>query len=551
MVAVIIVLGVRKESAYTDNSHGAGVVLPGQSTPQGPAEPNQALGTIVRYFDLELREDDTVALTDRFTNMSYYSTFTYYGPSDAEWLDISGGSSYIINGSSVIFYDVQGEISLTYRSSIFASRQDDTVTLIAGPWATIPFDIYINIYFPTWYQLTSAQPPGYTSGIGQLQWTFFNITSVSLLAIFDHTGGQRPLFDLPVDYNGRSDGLGTQFASAFRNRVTSLFDHRYPNYATDQKFLSYTGIELDDLSGVPCTYGFNCYDGHDAYDFDDRCPAQAPCGDATAVFPAADGTITQTGWLDNAGGCQIVVDHGNGWKTIYFHLRDSQNNHSCDGILIKSGQVNRFQKIGIIGESGSGADGTHLHFVVRNGNTKVDPSGWDPNPQVFPDPWTTLTGVTSYPMWMHSIRTIKAIAPETGGIVPSQYYDVIVNVPTAYSTQELVFNLTEVPVAGSSGQLVSSGHSFSLSAADSTGNPVAQLNEALSIEVRFTVEELGGIEPSTLSLYVWDKTVARWSAIPTTVDLNALTATAEVNHLSIFALMGKNPNLVFVPVVIR
>lgn len=541
-------------SASTEDLHGAGVILPEQPTPQGLIKPNQALATILRYFDLELREDDTVAITDRLTNMPSYSTWTYYGPSDAEWLDISGGTSYTVDGSNVIFYNVQGEISVTYRSSMFASRQNDTVTLTAYPWATDPFDIYINIYFPTWYQLTTAQPSGYTVGTGHLQWYFSGITAVSLEAIFDNTGGQRPLLDLPVDYEGRSDGLGAGFAAAFRNRVTSLFDHRYPN-SKDGKMLPYIGIEFNDPPNVRCTFyiqgGFNCYDGHDAYDIDNRCPTQAPCSNPTAVFPATDGEIIQAGWLDNVGGCQIIIDHGNGWTTTYAHLRDSHNNHSCDGILLASGQVNRFQQIGIIGESGSGADGTHLHFAVKNGSTVVDPSGWDPNPQEFPDPWTVQTGVTSYPMWMHSIRTTRAISPQTGGNMASQYYDIVVNVPPNYYANELVFNLTEVTFVETSNQLVSAGHSFSLSAMDSAGNSVHQLDDALGIEVRFSTEELGEIQPNSLSLYVWEQASNDWNKIPTVVDLNTMTATAEVSHLSLFALMGSNPNLVFLPIVAK
>jgi hypothetical protein len=550
VLAVSFSFGLSSYSAYTETQPGAGVVLPGQpaveSTADGCVTP---LAAMVRYSDLELREDDTSAITDRLTNIPYNSTWTYRGPSDAEWLHIYGGTSYVVDGTDVIFYNVQGEISVTYRSREFAIRQDDTVILAVQPWATDPFDFYINIYFPPWYQLTSAEPPGYLANTGRLQWSFYNITSVSLQVDFNGTGGQRPLLDFPVDYEGRSDGSGREFSRAFNNRITSLFDHRYPDYAKDQKLLLYTGIELDDPSGVPCRFGFNCYDGHDAYDIDDRCPAQCPCSKPSAVYPAADGEIVQAGWLDNIGGCQIIIDHGNGWTTLYAHLRDSLSNHSCDGILRWSGHVSRFGQIGVIGESGSETVGTHLHFAVKYRGTLVDPSGWEPDPRVFPDPWTVQSGVTSYPMWMHSIRTTRAVSPQTGAIIPSQYYNVMVNVPACYYASELVFNLTEVPVMGTFGQLISTGHSFSLNAVDGNGNSVHQLDNELAITVQFTIEELAEIQSETLSIYVWDDTSASWAAIPTSVDLGALTATAEVNHLSLFALMGDRLHKAFLPIV--
>ncbi|MCB0169345.1 MAG: M23 family metallopeptidase [Anaerolineae bacterium] len=550
-------LGSSVQTAYINNQQaippGAGVTLPGKPKPQSSVQ--QGVGqqaAITRHFDIELREDDTVAITDHFTNLPYYSFWTYYGPTDVEWLNLSGGTNYVKNGSDVTFYNVQGDLTVTYRSKQFSNRQSDEVTFGAGPWATDPFDVYINVYFPSWYQLTSATPSGYVANTGNLRWTFFNITSVTIEAYFNQTGGQRPQLDLPVDYKGRNESLGTEFARAFNTRTTVLFDHRFPNYTYDQKLLPYTGEEVPNPGGSgDCNLGKNCYDGHDAYDFDDRCPAQSPCTNRVAVYPAADGVIIQAGWLDDKLGCQIVIDHGNEWKTRYAHLQDLHKNHTCTGILRWTGPVNRFVQIGIIGESGSGADGTHLHFVVRHNSVVVDPSGWEPNPQIFRDPWEKKSGEVSYPMWMNAIRTTRIAPLQTSTNIPSQYYDVMVNVPPWYYSSELVFTLAEFPVLHIPDTLISTGHSFSLNAVDNTNNFIHQLDQNLTITIDFNNEELQGIQSNTLSLYTWNNPSSSWVAIPTSINLSGKVATTQIDHLSLFALMGTKIYKTYLPLITK
>lgn len=145
--------------------------------------------------------------------------------------------------------------------------------------------------------------------------------------------------------------------------------------------------ERPDPEDVLCTFGYNCYDGHPGYDLDDICPPQAGCINPLAVYPAADGVILESeiGWIHDALGCQIAIDHGNHWKTIYAHLEDPEEDRNCEGILRDSGTVTRFDLIGLIGCSGTGctapsgqSEPTHLHFEVSENGRAVDPAGWDP-----------------------------------------------------------------------------------------------------------------------------------------------------------------------------
>jgi len=79
-----------------------------------------------------------------------------------------------------------------------------------------------------------------------------------------------------------------------------------------------------------------------------------------AVLAADSGRVVVAGWPDNAGyGNRVVIDHGNGFKTLYGHLSK---------VYVVSGQtVNRGSAIGQMGSTGR-STGTHLHFeVIQNG----------------------------------------------------------------------------------------------------------------------------------------------------------------------------------------
>ena len=63
-------------------------------------------------------------------------------------------------------------------------------------------------------------------------------------------------------------------------------------------------------------------------------------------------------------GKSILVDHGLGLFTMYFHLSEMK---------VKEGEtVRRGQVIGLVGASGR-ATGPHLHWGARLNNARVDP----------------------------------------------------------------------------------------------------------------------------------------------------------------------------------
>lgn len=87
-----------------------------------------------------------------------------------------------------------------------------------------------------------------------------------------------------------------------------------------------------------------------------------------AAIAAAEGVVqladnSPTGW-------RVWVDHGNGWRTGYFHLTQ---------LYVKKGmQVHAGAAIGLVGDNPKDHDGRHLHFELSpvDHYAPVDPAPW-------------------------------------------------------------------------------------------------------------------------------------------------------------------------------
>lgn len=86
---------------------------------------------------------------------------------------------------------------------------------------------------------------------------------------------------------------------------------------------------------------------------------------APPIVASDGGTVIVAGWPDNYGyGNRVVVDHGNGYQTLYAHMSN---------IYVSTGErVSRGQSIGQMGSTGR-STGTHLHFEIRFKGIAVNP----------------------------------------------------------------------------------------------------------------------------------------------------------------------------------
>lgn len=83
----------------------------------------------------------------------------------------------------------------------------------------------------------------------------------------------------------------------------------------------------------------------------------------TAIKAAQSGKVTFVGWKGNYGRT-IVIDHLNGYKTLYGHNSK---------ILVQKGQwVQTGQKIALMGNTGR-STGPHLHFEIYENGKVIDP----------------------------------------------------------------------------------------------------------------------------------------------------------------------------------
>lgn len=82
------------------------------------------------------------------------------------------------------------------------------------------------------------------------------------------------------------------------------------------------------------------------------------------VWASDSGVVLFAGWSTGGYGNMVMIDHGNGYQTVYGHL--NTYSVSC-GQSIYQGNV-----IGTIGSTGN-STGSHLHFEIRLNGQFVDP----------------------------------------------------------------------------------------------------------------------------------------------------------------------------------
>jgi murein DD-endopeptidase MepM/ murein hydrolase activator NlpD len=90
-------------------------------------------------------------------------------------------------------------------------------------------------------------------------------------------------------------------------------------------------------------------------------------GSSPPVIAADAGTVIFSGCFSWGYGCHIIIDHNNGYRSLYGHLsrRDVEQGNT----------VSQGQQIGQMGSTGR-STGTHLHFEIRQGSTLLNPQNF-------------------------------------------------------------------------------------------------------------------------------------------------------------------------------
>ena len=128
---------------------------------------------------------------------------------------------------------------------------------------------------------------------------------------------------------------------------------------------SYTGLAPADASVGSGIFGWPA-SGDISSGFESYHPGIDIAAYIGAPVLAADGGyVVVSGW-DNLYGNHIVIDHGNGYQTLYAHLQS---------FYVEAGvNVSKGQQIGEMGSTGN-STGPHLHFEIRQGTVQGNPYG--------------------------------------------------------------------------------------------------------------------------------------------------------------------------------
>lgn len=152
-----------------------------------------------------------------------------------------------------------------------------------------------------------------------------------------YTGGGK----LPED-KGSSTGISVNRATGFNN----------PTRVSDAVITSGYGSRT-----APTTNKGKGSKQHDGIDIGGSVNGQA----ADSI---GGGKVTEVGYDENGYGNYVVVDHGNGYTSLYGHLQKA---------TVKQGDtVSAGQQVGVIGSTGN-SSGPHLHLRVHKNGQSIDP----------------------------------------------------------------------------------------------------------------------------------------------------------------------------------
>ncbi|MBC1935807.1 peptidoglycan DD-metalloendopeptidase family protein [Listeria grandensis] len=134
---------------------------------------------------------------------------------------------------------------------------------------------------------------------------------------------------------------------------------------------SSTGMFIKPAAGI-LTSGFSDRTNPVTGEHESHKGQDIAAGGSVPIYAAAGGTVVFSGFgAPGSGyggyGYVVEIDHGNGYQTLYGHMR-------AGSLQVVAGQsVSQGQGIGMMGSTGQ-STGQHLHFEIHKNGVPVDPS---------------------------------------------------------------------------------------------------------------------------------------------------------------------------------
>ena len=378
-----------------------------------------------------------------------------------------------------------------------------------------------------------------------------DIGPIYLVHFDDYEPSDAPFLDLPWDY--AADGERFEEVAL---RMSAYFDHEYPLLSTNLR-------EPDEVSSSMVVFNDSersqkYYSSHDGYDYakDSGAVLNDP------VLAAAPGWATYhySKYIGNA----IYIDHENGYQSRYYHMNQ-------DDLVTKSSVkkwVNDRQQIGKVGFTGnvspSGSKGAHIHFMVvkdKDGNGSfddnipdgiIDPFGWQAGE---PDPWPAYTfsyngkdrtGIRSTYLWKNSMKEgpQTIISTQTNRIINSGS-STIFDFPMKVVSHDVIFDtfakppITKPNINGTiQDTFASIGNIVSATVRDGFDNLITSFAKKFTLTFIFQDQDIARYDPDSLSIYSSPDGV-EWKKEETTINSTKKQASAQIDHMTEFALFGE------------
>lgn len=110
---------------------------------------------------------------------------------------------------------------------------------------------------------------------------------------------------------------------------------------------------------VTSAFGASRSGGPGHHGVDIAVPAGSP------IVAVHGGTVLEAGWKNDVYGNAVLLDHGNGWQTLYAH---------CSSVLVQAGErVEQGQRIALVGSTGN-STGPHLHLELHKDGVCLNPA---------------------------------------------------------------------------------------------------------------------------------------------------------------------------------
>jgi len=244
---------------------------------------------------------------------------------------------------------------------LFQVRTPVKLESLNGTWLTHQFSFSYDPATKTWFTLAGVSfetsPGKYTLELTGEPATSKTPLTFSRSFVIARANYPKIKVELTVEkkFTEPSPGQQEQIAEGVKIKQDYL-SRVTPAREWDGKFTAPADAAISDVFGSQRIFNGQAQRPHFGLDY------RVPTG--TPVAAMNQGTVLLARFLYYEGNC-VVIDHGQGLLTLYFHLSEFK---------VKEGEaVRRGQEIGLSGGTGR-ATGPHLHVAVRWQGTYLDPA---------------------------------------------------------------------------------------------------------------------------------------------------------------------------------